>query len=70
MLRGFEILRFFRVAALDFRITFATYNNRLYPNRISRHCFNPELIDNGSGIGNTDKNTSEWLRIVMEELRI
>ena len=70
MLRGFEILRLFRVAVLDFRITFVTHNNRLYLNRILRRCPNPELIDDGSGISNTDRNTSEWLRIIMKELRI
>ncbi len=70
MLRGFEILRFFKITALDFRIIFTTYNNGLYLNRISRRYSNPELINNGSEINNTDRNTSEYLRIIIEELRI
>ncbi len=70
MLRGFEILRFFKITALNFRITFTTHNNRSYLNRTSRRCPNSELINDGSGIGNTDRNTSEWLRIVMKELRV
>ncbi len=66
MLRGFEILRFFRVAALDFRITFIIYNNRLYPNRILRLCSNPELINDGLGISNTNK---KYFRIAEDSYR-